>query len=176
MDSSSTEHEDWRVGSHYNLHVYTGGDDSSYRETDRPVATFHRPEDAARAVADHQDAPALRAEVRRLTGDLARAMSERDTLVRGWEQRRDAALAERDAARAELAAAHNTDGLPKPYEEIREEAGRLHIGYGSEECWAHPRDNPNWLRYHAANALALANEIDRRARLEDEATPKDNAQ
>ncbi len=32
----------WRVGSHYGIHVYEG---------DRPVATFHRPEDAARAVA-----------------------------------------------------------------------------------------------------------------------------
>jgi len=32
----------WRVGQHYGLHVYEG---------DRPVATFHRPEDAARTVA-----------------------------------------------------------------------------------------------------------------------------
>lgn len=33
--------ERWRVGSHYGIHVYQG---------DRPVATFHDPEDAARAV------------------------------------------------------------------------------------------------------------------------------
>lgn len=32
----------WRVGSSYRIHVYEG---------DRPVATFHRPEDAAEAVA-----------------------------------------------------------------------------------------------------------------------------
>lgn len=32
----------WRVGEHYGLHVYAG---------DTPVATFHRAEDAARAVA-----------------------------------------------------------------------------------------------------------------------------
>jgi hypothetical protein len=32
----------WRVGSHYGIHVYAG---------DVPVATFHRAEDAARAVA-----------------------------------------------------------------------------------------------------------------------------
>lgn len=31
----------WRVGNHYRIHVYEG---------DRPVATFHREEDAARAV------------------------------------------------------------------------------------------------------------------------------
>jgi hypothetical protein len=31
----------WRVGSHYGIHVYEG---------ERPVATFHRAEDAAAAV------------------------------------------------------------------------------------------------------------------------------
>ena len=34
--------ETWRVGEHYGIHVYAG---------DRPVATFHRADDAARAVA-----------------------------------------------------------------------------------------------------------------------------
>jgi hypothetical protein len=34
----------WRVGRHYNIHVY---------EDDRPVATFFRSEDAAAAVAEH---------------------------------------------------------------------------------------------------------------------------
>lgn len=33
--------EQWRVGRSYDIHVYAG---------DRPVATFHRPEDAYRAV------------------------------------------------------------------------------------------------------------------------------
>ena len=37
----------WRVGQHYRIHVYQG---------DRPVATFHREEDAARAVADRKRA------------------------------------------------------------------------------------------------------------------------
>ena len=37
-----TGHEPWRVGSHYKVHVYQG---------ERPVATFHDPADAARAVA-----------------------------------------------------------------------------------------------------------------------------
>jgi hypothetical protein len=37
-----TGHEPWRVGSHYAIHVYQG---------ERPVATFHDPADAARAVA-----------------------------------------------------------------------------------------------------------------------------
>src|SRR3954463_16172050 len=32
---------EWRVGNHYQIHVYEG---------DRPVATFHNPEDAQRAV------------------------------------------------------------------------------------------------------------------------------
>lgn len=32
----------WRVGRHYGIHVYEG---------DRPVATFHDPEEAALAVA-----------------------------------------------------------------------------------------------------------------------------
>lgn len=33
----------WRVGNHYGIHVYEG---------DRPVATFHQPEDAAQCVRD----------------------------------------------------------------------------------------------------------------------------
>lgn len=37
----------WRVGNHYNIHVYAG---------DTPVATFHRPEWAMQAVADHNAA------------------------------------------------------------------------------------------------------------------------
>lgn len=38
----------WRVGGHYRIHVYEV--DPSQTD-DRPVATFHRPEDAERAVA-----------------------------------------------------------------------------------------------------------------------------
>jgi len=38
----STEH--WRIGKHYGIHVYEG---------DRPVATFHRAEDAMVAVIAH---------------------------------------------------------------------------------------------------------------------------
>lgn len=37
----------WRVGDHYGIHVYEG---------DRPVATFHRAEEAALAVAAHNQA------------------------------------------------------------------------------------------------------------------------
>ena len=39
--SAGQDTEPWRVGKHYGIHVYEG---------DRPVATFHRPEDAQRAV------------------------------------------------------------------------------------------------------------------------------
>ncbi len=40
--NDGTGPERWRVGAHYGIHVYAG---------DVPVATFHRAEDAARAVA-----------------------------------------------------------------------------------------------------------------------------
>lgn len=39
----------WRVGSNYGIHVYEIGPTSP--EGDRSVGTFHRPEDAAEAVA-----------------------------------------------------------------------------------------------------------------------------
>lgn len=39
----------WRIGNHYGIHVYEG---------DRPVATFHSADDAARAVAAVNAAPA----------------------------------------------------------------------------------------------------------------------
>jgi hypothetical protein len=42
---------DWRVGRHYPIHVYEG---------DTPVATFFTATDAAQAVRDHNEAPALR--------------------------------------------------------------------------------------------------------------------
>jgi hypothetical protein len=61
----------WRVGRHYNIHVYEG---------DRPVATFFREEDARQAVEDHnlkaQLAEARREGVMSIVGplaDLARA-------------------------------------------------------------------------------------------------------
>lgn len=41
----------WRVGEHYGIHVYDG---------DRPVATFHRAEDAAEVVAAHNEVVAQR--------------------------------------------------------------------------------------------------------------------
>ncbi len=43
----------WRVGTHYGIHVYEESDTSSRQEKsgdDRPVATFHRAEDARAAV------------------------------------------------------------------------------------------------------------------------------
>lgn len=36
----------WRVGNHYQIHVYEG---------DRPVATFHTVQDAHQAVTDHNN-------------------------------------------------------------------------------------------------------------------------
>ena len=44
VDRPDNGHDErsWRVGEHYRIHVYRG---------DEPVATFHRPEDAARAAA-----------------------------------------------------------------------------------------------------------------------------
>lgn len=36
--------EHWRIGNHYGIHVYEG---------DRPVATFHRAEDAMVAIIAH---------------------------------------------------------------------------------------------------------------------------
>lgn len=44
-------HAPWRVGTHYGIHVYEG---------DRPVATFHREEDARRCVADREAVQRMR--------------------------------------------------------------------------------------------------------------------
>jgi hypothetical protein len=37
----------WRIGQHYNIHVYETTEDE---DDDRPVATFHNPDDARLAV------------------------------------------------------------------------------------------------------------------------------
>ncbi|KAA2211669.1 hypothetical protein [Teichococcus oryzae] len=57
MPDRISETSRWRVGRHYGIHVYEG---------QRPVATFHWEDDAARAVAAVNAAPSSAAEIERL--------------------------------------------------------------------------------------------------------------
>lgn len=75
----------WRVGTHYGIHVY---------ESERPVATFHRAEDAAEAVELHAERDQLKQDL----ADAERFMGlDRQQAIR--------ATTERDQLRTELAAA-----------------------------------------------------------------------
>lgn len=44
--------------------------------------------------------------------------------------------------------------------EVRRELDLLVAGSGPEECVANDASNPNWLRNHARNALAIARELE----------------
>lgn len=179
-----TEHEDWWVSADSDRVVASGSADA--------VAMFASPEDAARAVADHQDAPALRAEVQRLTrlcDDYSDNLATRDReltatsagvarltdIKAALTRQRDnligqvkARTAERDVARAELDAAHNTDGpgLPQVIERFDG------IVECDEQDFAVGLLQPDALRRDALQSLALAAYIER-ARLADEATTDD---
>jgi len=95
----------WRVGQHYGLHVYEG---------ERPVATFHRPEDAARAVdavngaaPAGQDTERLREEIaaalrRRMDGELWVSAKDADDLADALLPSLTRLVAERNEARAQV--------------------------------------------------------------------------
>lgn len=53
--------------------------------------------------------------------------------------------------------------VPAAYDEVAEVAdGAIEIGGGPERCVARLGDNPNWLRNHAANSIALAEYLEAR--------------
>lgn len=65
----------WRVGQHYGIHIYEG---------DRPVATFHRPEDAKRAVAAVNGQPGdpfVEADLEHVVVERDKAIAELRALV-----------------------------------------------------------------------------------------------
>ena len=191
------EPEQWRVGEHYGIHVYEVGEvwnhdevDVGEKADDRPVATFHRPADAALAVERVNAHAALTARAEQAEAEVARLRDEVADEMR-WHDRarrskdilkaeRNAARSERDAARAELAAANTTDGLGLPDIDAHRvqvwlDGDLLLASYDGIQCDSVQArgtySGPRSLREIAATSIALANA---RARLAQEApTTKD---
>lgn len=205
----------WRVGGNYALHAYAAEPWDVDPSKDRPVATFHRPADAALAVSRVNAHAALtaraeqaEAEVERLqsVGERwewkweqadKRAMADRDERARlaillkrdrralarvkanrdeaRAEARRKAgvamyaaeqviefgkaateAQAERDAARAELAAAGTTDGLPGVGSDIDALAAAIYSAAYGIDYAVHPWAWTNLDPRHKPKYFALA--------------------
>lgn len=64
------------------------------------------------------------------------------------------------AQRAAKKVLHEFNVGHRSEETIEDRGGYFICGSGPGECGARPSDNPNWLRNHAANALALADYIE----------------
>lgn len=104
----------WRVGGNYGLHAYADESWDVDTTKDRPVATFHRPADAALAVSRVNAHAALTARAEQAEAEVHRlrvGRDEDDKEINDLTDQAEALRAERDAARAELAAANTTDGL-----------------------------------------------------------------
>lgn len=72
-----------------------------------------------------------------------------------------------------LAAAEWDAAYEKVIETVNNTIG---IGSGPERCVAHIDDNPNWLRNHAANAIALAEYLEDRDTANSEAEREEREQ
>jgi len=164
--------EQWRVSGLTDFLVRDGNGDV--------VAMVVGPEDAARAVAAVNAEAGLRADVQRLSDEKR----ELRTAFLALDGRYAVVLAERDAARAELAAAHahDTGGLGLPEVDahrvrVWRDGDLLLASYDGIQCDSvqatGPYSGPRTLREIAATTIALANE---RARLADEATPDKETQ
>lgn len=117
---------EWRIGNHYKIHVYEGN---------RPIAAFHRPEDAAIAVADH-NRPFRRYGGTR-SGPVLRTLADLITRQQDWTVREMMdGLAERGIA-APPKQVFNAIGYMTRKGELQR------VGHGTYLCPSGPRRNPS---------------------------------
>jgi len=166
----------WRVGGNYNLHSYADEPWDVDPSKDRPVATFHRPADAALAVSRVNAHAALTARAEHAEAEMQRLAAEVEDWKhsrKGWKLDAEQYKAERDAARAELAAAHahDADGLGLPDLPEPPRLPLIDLSLSSYEATTRILDT---LVAQTCYADDLIRRL--RARLADEATPDKETQ
>jgi len=172
----------WRVGGNYNLHAYADEPWDVDPTKDRPVATFHRPADAALSVSRVNAHAALTARAEHAEAEVQRLRRESDEAIRRGDEamvmagnlreQRDRARetgrsaadhalaceAERDAARAELAATGTTGDLGQPEvdSDIDALAAAIYSAAYGIDYAVHPWAWTNLSPRHKPKYLALA--------------------